>query len=211
MKTSVVSLALFFVVITMGSISIAQDIFLIGRSAIDLNLGFWGGAKASNTIGPTGIQSEAGTNGFAGELGYSYWLRENLSLIVNASLLSAKASSTVSVFNVTQQASTVTPLLLGVRFYVPEPKSDENIRPFISAAVGIYFGSEAASVPLSQQAHTETAAGGRLGTGIDFFLGNHFKLGANVGYYLMTDFENAIGARKNYSGAEFSFGTSYIF
>jgi outer membrane protein W len=195
----------------MGSVSLAQDVFLKGRSAIELNLGFWGGAKASNTIGPTGIQSEAGTNGFVGGLGYSYWLRENLSLTVTASLLSAQANTTFSTFNVTQQASTVVPLLLGLRFYIPEPESGENIRPFLSAAVGTYFGSEATSALLFQQAHTETAVGGRLGVGADFFLGNHFNLGANVGYHLMTDFENTIGARKNYSGAEFSLEIGYIF
>jgi hypothetical protein len=109
MKTSVISLTLFFAVITMSPIAIAQDVFLKGRSAIDLNLGFWGGAKASNTIGLTGIQSDAGTNGFAGGFGYSYWLREDLSLTVTAGLLSAQASTKVSVFNVTQQSSTVIP------------------------------------------------------------------------------------------------------
>lgn len=211
MKTSVISLYLIFIFMTMSSVSIAQDVILRGRSAIELHLGFWGGAKASNTIGLAGIQSEAATNGFMGGLGYSYWLKENLSLTLAVSLQSAKASTTISIFNVTQQVSTVVPLLLGVRFYIPEPEPGENIRPFVSAAVGTYIGSESANSPLSQQAHVENAFGGRLGAGIDFFLGNHFKLGVGVGYHLMTDFENTVGARKNYNGAEFSLVTSYIF
>jgi hypothetical protein len=102
-------------------------------------------------------------------------------------------------------------LLLGIRFYVPDPESSDNVRPFLSAAVGTYFGSEAKNTLLSQQAYTETTFGGCLGVGIDFFLGNHFKLGANVGYHLMADFETAIGARKNYNGADFSLGAGYIF
>jgi hypothetical protein len=195
----------------MSSVSVAQDLSLKGRSAIELSLGFWGGAKASNTVGLTGIRSEAGTNGLAGGLGYSYWLQEHLSLTVSASLLSGQASTTVSISNVTQQASAVIPLLLGVRFYVPDPETGENVRPFLSAAVGTYFGSEATNALFSQQAHVETAIGGRLGVGIDFFLGNHFKLGANLGYHLMTDFETAVGGRKNYNGADFSMGTGYIF
>ena len=209
MKTAIGTFSLAFLFITIGSVSMAQDLSLKGRSAIELSLGLWGGTKASNTAAATGIQSEAKTSGFAGGLGYSYWLREHLSLTVTVSLLSAQASSTINVFNVTQQASAVIPLLLGIRFYVPEP--DANVRPFLSVAVGTYFGSEAKNTLISQQAHTETTFGGRLGVGIDFFLSNHFKLGANVGYHLMADFETTIGARKNYNGADFSLGAGYIF
>jgi outer membrane protein W len=211
MKTTIKTFCLVLLLITIGSVSKAQDLSLKGRSAIELSLGLWGGAKASNTAAATGIQSEAKTNGFAGGLGYSYWLQEYLSLTLTVSLLSAQASSTVNVFNVTQQASAVIPLLLGIRFYIPDPEPSANVRPFLSAAVGTYFGSEAKNTLLSQQAHTETTFGGRLGVGIDFFLGNHFKLGVNVGYHLMADFETTIGARKNYNGADFSLGAGYIF
>jgi outer membrane protein W len=211
MKTAIGTFSLAFLFITIGSVSMAQDLSLKGRSAIELSLGLWGGTKASNTAAATGIQSEAKTSGFAGGLGYSYWLREHLSLTVTVGLLSAQASSTISAFNVTQQASAVIPLLFGIRYYVPDPEPGDNVRPFLSAAVGTYFGSEAKNTLISQQAHTETTFGGRLGVGIDFFLSNHFKLGANVGYHLMADFETTIGARKNYNGADFSLGAGYIF
>jgi hypothetical protein len=211
MKTTIRTLFLILLFITIGSVSTAQDLSLKGRSAIELSLGIWGGAKASNTAAATGIQSEANTSGFAGDLGYSYWLREHLSLTVTVGMLTAQASSTISTSNITQQASAVIPFLLGIRFYVPDPESGDNIRPFLSAAVGTYIGSEAKNTLISQQVHTETTFGGRLGAGIDFFLGNHFKLGVNVGYHLMADFETAIGARKNYNGADFSLGTGYIF
>jgi len=211
MKPTTRSLSLILILITMGSVSMAQDLSLKGRSAIELTLGIWGSAKTSNTFGTTGIQSVTGTNGFASGLGYSYWFKEHLSLTVTASLLSAKASSNVSVSNVTLQASTVIPLLFGLRFYVPEPESGDNVRPFLSAMVGTYFGSEATNAPLSQQTHVETTLGGRLGAGLDFFLGDHFKLDATVGYHLMSDFGNAVGGRKNYNGGEFSVGTGYIF
>jgi outer membrane protein W len=210
MKTFTKSFLLVFIIITMGSVSMAQDLSLNGRSAIELSLGVWGGASASNTVGSTGIQSSTGTS-FVGGLGYSYWLRENLALTVTASLLSAQASATVNASNVTQQASTVIPLLLGIRYYVPEPGPDDNIRPYLSAAVGSYFGSEASNTLLSQQAYMETAIGGRLGVGVDFFLSNHFKLGAGVGYHLMANFENPVGARMNYNGGEFSLVAGYIF
>ncbi len=211
MKTGASSLSVVLMFITLSPVSLAQDLSLKGRSAIELSLGFWGNTMASNTVGLTGIRSEAGSSSLAGGLGYSYWLKEHLSLTVSASLQSVQTSTTVSVSGITQRASAVMPLLLGVRFYIPEPEAGENVRPFLSAAVGTYFGSEAASAPFSQQAHVETAVGGRLGLGIDFFLGNHFKLGANAGYHLMTDFKTAVGGMKNYNGAEFSLGAGYIF
>ncbi len=211
MKTFLTTFSLFMLIILMTSISTAQDITLKGRSAIELTIGLWGGAGVSNDIFNTGVKSEAKTSGFTGGLGYSYWLRENFSLTVRVDLLSAQASSTVNISNVTQQSSAVIPLLLGIRFYIPYPESDANVRPFLSAAVGTYFGSEAKNTTLSQEARTEATFGGRLGVGIDFLLGDHFKLDANVGYHLMADFETTIGARKNYNGADFSLGAGYIF
>lgn len=211
MKAAKRMLPLVLLFLTACSVTAAQDLSFRGRSAVELGLGLWGGAKASNTVSLSGIRSEAAISGFAGGLTYAYWLREYLSLTLGVSLLSAQASSTVSVSSVTQQASTVVPLLLGIRLYVPEPETGSNFRPFLSAAVGTYVGSEAKNTPLSQNARTEQAIGGRLGVGVDFFPGDHFKLGASAGYHVMADFENDIGARKNYNGAEFSLGIGYIF
>jgi outer membrane protein W len=195
--------------LTAVSVAMSQDLFLKGRSAVELNLGLWGGAKASQTIGSSGFQSEAGTSGFAGSFGYSYWLKENLSLTLTAGVQSVQTSTTVSAAQINQNVSSVVPLLLGLRLYVAEP--GDNIRPFLSAGVGTYIGSEEASTALAQNAHVETAAGGRIGGGIDFFLGSHFMLGVNANYNVMQDFSETIGARKNYSGAEFSLGAGFIF
>lgn len=72
------------------------------------------------------------------------------------------------------------------------------------------MGVEAKSEMLSQESRSEGAFGVRLGGGIDFLLGQSFKLGANAGYDLMTDFSKPIGARKNYSGPEFSLSFGII-
>jgi len=211
MKNVIKALSLALLLMTASLTVTAQEIALKGRSAIELSIGLWGGVEASNAVSATGIQSEAKTNGFIGGLGYSYWLREYLSLTVTAGLLSAEASSTVSAFNVTEQSSAVIPLLLGIRFYIPNPEPGENIRPFLSAAIGTYFGAEAKNTVLTQEARTETAFGGRIGGGVDFLLGNHFKLNVQTGYNLMSDFKTPIGARKNFNGADFSLGAGYIF
>jgi len=192
-------------------VSFAQDYSLKGRSALGFNIGLWGGSSATNTAAVTGVRSEAKTNGLSGSMLYAHWLQENLSLTLSAGLLSGEASSTVSSSGFNQRASTVIPLLIGIKYYLPAPAPEDAIRPFLSAAVGPFIGMEAKNTVLFQEAFSETAFGGRLGAGIDFLLGQHFTLGAGVGYNLMADFDTPIGARKNYNGAEFAFGFGYIF
>ena len=195
----------------------AQELAFKGSHAIEISLGMWGGGKTSNYISTLGVRSEAGTNGFSGSIGYAYWLREHLAVTVNAGVLSAKTSSTViytgirTVFDVSDKTSAVMPILLGLRFYVPAPEAGENIRPFIALGVGSFVGVDSSNAALSQEARTEAGIGGRAGAGIDFFLGNHFKLGASVGYNMMADFADPIGARTNYNGGEFSLVFGVIF
>ena len=198
-------------ILAMGSDCLAQDISLKGRSALGFSFGFWGGGQASVSIGTTGIQTHAGTNGFMGSFGYSYWLREYLALTLTTSMRAASSDVSVNALNVSRRASAVFPVLLGLRFYVPEPDPSDNIRPYLSAAVGPYFGAESANTLMAHQAHLETSLGGSLGGGIDFFLGNHFMLGAGIGYHLMANFQEAVGGRNNYNGGEFHLGVGYIF
>ena len=84
MKTKAGVLFIALLAVMAGDESTAQDITLKGRSAVELSIGLWGGAKASNTIDAGGVQSEAGTNGFSDGIGYAYWLREHLALTVTA-------------------------------------------------------------------------------------------------------------------------------
>lgn len=210
MKNIIIGLAVLAALSLTIHPAFSQDLYTKGRSALELQLGVWSGG-ASNTVGVTGIRSEAKVGAFAGGLLYTNWIRENISVTLSAGLLAAKASSTVSHGGIDQQVSSVVPLLLGIRFYLPEPLPDAMVRPFLSAAVGTYVGSEAKNTLLTQEAHTEAAFGGRLGAGIDFFLSDHFKLGANAGYHLLSDFSTPVGARKNYSGADFSIGIGYVF
>ena len=192
-------------------ISFAQDLSLKGRSALELNIGYWGGAKASNSLSSNGIQSEANTNGFTGSILYSYWIREQYSLTLSAGFLAGEASSSVSSLGVSQQSSAIVPLLIGVNYYCFNPAPEDAVRPFVSAQIGTYIGSEANNTMLSQSAHSEAVFGGRLGIGIDFLLSNHIKLNAKVGYNLMSDFNTPVGARSNYNGVDALIGFGYIF
>ncbi len=196
----------------LGSVAHAQLEPMLGRSGINFSLGFWGGsAGASSTIGYTGIRTEAGTSGFSGYLGYEYWLRENLALTLNFGLRSAKVTALQTSSNDLHEASAVFPFLLGVHFDLLSPGPDENIRPYLSLAVGPYIGAEAANTALAREAHVESTVGFRPGLGIDFLLGNHFKLGAEAGYHLTGTFSSEIGGRRNANGGEFCMIVGIVF
>lgn len=199
----------FFVLATASSAVLAQGLVLKDRSVIEFNIGIWGGSKVSNTIGATGIQSTADASSFVGGLVYAYGIREDMAVTLSAGILGASASANVGVFGTSQQAGAVVPILLGVRYYVPSPEQGARVRPFLSLGVGTYIGSESSSsigLTLVQQTHTETAFGSRIGAGIDFYFGNSFKIVANAGYNIMTDFSSPVTGRSNFDGGDFSLG-----
>ena len=198
-------------IILFSAVAGAQDYSLKGRSALELNFGFWGGASASNTVTAAGIQSEATMSGFTGSVLYSRWIQEELAVTISAGFLAGEARSTVSFREIGQHTSAVVPVLIGVHYYFTNPSPEDGVRPFIAAAIGTYIGSEANNTIVSQTAHSETAFGGRFGGGLDFLLSNHVTLGVNVGYNLTSDFNTPIGARNNCNGADASIGIGYIF
>jgi outer membrane protein W len=189
----------------------SQDPAMKGRSGLELNFGLWSGSNASTSVGMHGVGVEIKNNAFFGGILFTHWVQEYLSVTLSAGLLAGKASSTVSLLSVTQQVSWVVPVLLGVRYYFLGSTAEGEVRPHLSVAVGPYTGSEVNSTVLVQEARTETAFGWRLGAGIDFLVSDHFKLGADAGYNMMSDFSTSIGARNNYNGADFSIGIGYVF
>jgi len=193
------------------SLLVAQDLSTKGRSSLALEFGLWGGIGTSTSIGILGTQSEVDGSGFVGGLTYAYGLEDNLAVTISAGVLAVQAKSTVGVSSISQHVSSVVPILLGIQYYIPNPEPDARVRPFLSASIGSFIGSEVKNAVLAQESRTETAFGGRLGVGIDFLLGSHFKLAALVGHHIMTDFATPIGGRKHYNGTGFSMGLGYLF
>jgi outer membrane protein W len=171
----------------------------------------WSGSNASASVGTHGVGVEIKNNAFVGGILFTHWVQEYLSVTLSAGLLGGKASSTVSLANVSQQVSSVFPVLLGVRYYFLGSSAEGEVRPHLSVAVGPYTGAEVSNTVLVQDARTETAFGGRFGAGIDFLVSNHFKLGADAGYTMTSDFNPSIGGRKNYNGGDFLIGIGYLF
>jgi len=211
MKHVGIIISIILTIILQSVAAIAQDYSLKGRSALEFNMGFWGGSNTSNTITTNGIRSEAKSNGFLGGIQYLHWIQEQVSATLSIGFLAGVATSTVSFSGVNQHASIIVPVLIGLNYYLFNPAQEDAVRPFVSAAIGPYIGSETNNTVLSQNGHSETAFGGRISAGVDFLLGNHCKLGASAGYNLMANFRNTIGTKSNYNGVDALIGIGYIF
>lgn len=214
MKTSSCGLIVILFVLVAVSPVLGQDLVLKDRSVLEINMGMWGGSKVSNTIGVSGIQSTANASSFVGSILYAYGLRENAAVTLSAGVLTAGASANVGILGVSQESGTVIPILIGMRYYVPFPEPAAKVRPFLSLGIGTYLGFEQnSSVGLTvvQESHSESAFGGRIGAGIDFYVSNYFKFVANAGYNLMSDFSSPVTGRSNFNGGDFSLGVGYAF
>lgn len=151
------------------------------------------------------------TNGFSINLLYGYSMRENLAVTLSAGFLGGETSSTATSAGSEQRASSVVPILVGIRYYIADPGAEDFVRLFLSTSVGSFLGFEASNTMLRQEARSESTFGGKVGVGIDFFLSNHVKLVAVAAYNAMLDFKTPIGARANYNGGDFSVGFGYVF
>ena len=193
-----------------------QENRLEGRSAFELQVGAWVDQSGSESrVLVSGARVETKMGGFAGGLSYAYWLQENLAVQFGFTALVADLETSVqSIGRVSTTTATVTPVLMGVRYYWPRSSYGTKVRPFVGAAVGTAFGSESNTRVDNEvivESNTEIAFAGQTTLGIDFLLGRHFGLGVRTGYTLMTDFSDPIGGSKNYSGGLFTFGVSYHF
>jgi len=212
MKSYRTTIVLMLVLPLIASTTYGQEPTMRGKSCIEIQFGLWSETKAGNEITPAGVTSAAKSSGFVGGLAYNYWLRERVALTLTAGVISGEASSSGAFSGQGEQhASSVIPILLGMKYYLLEPEPGEPFRPYVAAAVGSYLGYEASNTVFLQSAHSESALGARVGAGVDFLVASWLKIGASLGYNAMTDFRTPVGARTNYSGPDFSLGFGFLF
>ncbi len=172
-----------------------------------------------DAFGPS-VTTSVGSTGMLGGVGYNYWFSESLALDIEVSILETECEISSGAFlDVTTATSAVTSVLFGVKYYLGKPKSARSARPFVKAAVGSYSGSQSSMhvewlsyFPGGRvESRDERAFGGQLGGGVDFLLSRKFLLGLNVGYNLMSEFDQPIGGSDNHSGPAISMGLSLLF
>ena len=187
------------------------------RSRIELRMGLrhqGGNGGAATTIGPLGVETTAGSGGLFFSLGYSRWMRQDVAGYATLGVMAVEASSRVGPSGVSQRAAVICPIIVGVRYYTGTPAFQTRFRPFLTAGIGPVTGFEARNdvgIQVVQKAATMTAFGGRAGAGLDVRMGGSVVTNATLGFNLMTDFSEALGGRRNYSGFEFGLGIGWQF
>jgi hypothetical protein len=178
---------------------------LEGRHAITLSVGFMANAAsgASVTIGRH-IESSSHAVGW---IGYGHWFEEDWALQVETGWIASHVDITARLWEVSTEASTVVPLLFGVRhqFRLGERSA---VRPFLAAMAGSYLAvsSRTGTGPYIWQGGTQAAMGARFGAGLDLLVGKRFRIGSELRYHAVGDFEWQDALQENYSGIEFSVG-----
>jgi hypothetical protein len=132
-------------------------------------------------------------------VGYGHWFEPDWALQVETGVV----SSQVRVSGAGTETAALFPLLIGLRYQPEEWALGEKVRPYLGGAAGPYFGFQTVA-GWSVDVGGQTAIGARLGAGLDVIPARQISLGAVIRYHAVTDFDQVIGSRDNYSGFEFS-------
>jgi hypothetical protein len=188
-----------------GDNSSINKSFNYPKHSIDLGISYWNNSKSGTSVRVPGVT--IGTGGVSGKVTYNFYPDENFAFNLSVGAMAAR----VEAWTFHEHTSTVVPVMMGMKYYFVQSSQSNPFRPYLSGSMGILFGTESSVEFLSVKEHTESAIGGYAGIGSDIILGGLVKLHADIGYNLFTDFSEEIGGRKNYSGAEFSFGIGFMF
>ncbi len=184
------------------------------RHQIELRIGGWSQVTDIRTeIGPQGVETSVGSNGFIGGFSYGHWLQEDLAFRISAGLMSLRINVQSSASGVSTNFAAVMPLLLGMRYYFPKSTQGEQFRPFAGASVGTFVGGQEivrTGMTVVTDQRTEVAFGTEAEAGVSILLSRRVLATVAAAYNLMTDFERPIGGSSNYSGPQMTFGFSLL-
>jgi outer membrane protein W len=193
----------------------SENNFLKGRSGIDLHIGLYDNTGTTKiSVSPEVVTTNAST-GFMGAISYQYWFQDYLSFGISLGALVINANTSTQGTEVSTETATVAPLIIGINYYPLQAHQQSSVLPYLSGYIGPYIGvysrNEIETIVVESETIVETAFGARLGAGLDFLIGDIFKLGIGVDYHFITDFSRPIGGTTNYSGPSYSLTFGFVF
>jgi len=178
--------------------------YLAGRHSLFFNAGLR--LNTSNFVGISASGVNA-SSGFIGAIGYGYWFADQWSLNFSVGVFSPEAA----IGNQGFSSVMILPIQLGLRYY-PSVLLLGNVgRPYIGASAGSYLQMSSGVGGSGISAGSQAVLGAQLTAGVDLFVANWLRFGPSVSYHAVGEFNQAIGTRKNYSGAEFSLNVGVVF
>lgn len=178
-----------------------SSVKLEGYNSIYLLTGVKMNSSSSANASLSDVKAESN---FQLSLGYQYWFTEEWAVNASVGLFSAEAD--VKYTNVS--AISIIPVLFGFSYYPEVLALGKTGRAHLGLNAGAYIGS-ATQNNLSlnnfgSSAVSETVFGVEPNAGIDFIVSNWLKIGPSISYHFVSQFNEVIGKRKNYSGPVFS-------
>ena len=188
---------------------------LRGHHQVGIHAGMWSQSTSTRTeVGIGGVETTVGSSGGMAGVSYGYWVHEGFAVRLDVGGMMTDIETDVGIGGVQTKTGSITRILVGGKKSWTSSAFGPRFRPFVSAMIGPFIGNQNethAGLSVVAESRTETAVGGVISIGSDIRIGSRFMVPVKVGYNLMTDFENAIGGSRNYSGPEFSFGFGVVF
>jgi len=178
-----------------------------GRHGLEIDGNLLGTSEAGMHASMSGADVSSHASGRGMSLTYSRWLDERAALQFSVGTISADANVGVPGARVEIESAVVVPLLIGLKYQPFQFEPSDGVRPFVSAAVGTYIGNSAgvkAGMTSVVNSRSESVLGARVGAGIDLLAGRYVTFAAGAGYRMVSEFDQPIGGRTRFSGAEFT-------
>ena len=210
---SVVLLAL-LVFCVMGLQARMPEKNMAGRHRIEMGFGLLSDIDTDNYVATGTTVSNVSIDGPAFSLGYGYWPAEEWSLGVKFVVLGVDANREVTMGQVVEETSTVVPFLFSVGYQPRALAPSPGVRPFLTAGIGSFTGVRSTNrvgFGIVSESRTESVVGGHFGGGVDFLLSRLFTIRASGGYYLVSEFDQPVSGKTDYSSPEFSVSLGFNF
>jgi hypothetical protein len=186
---------------------------LAGRSRIRVIVGANETGLDGGSVDPGYVSASSDFNDLFLGLGYSRWIREDLSFGIDLLVTGGDYQGNVGT-EITGHSTTLVSIRISGRKYLPVSLLRTPVRPFISLGGGALVGVEEQSVVSGAHVNASTstmgAFGGELGLGVDVLLAHRFMLGAKGAYFAVTDFPEPLAGKDNYSGFELSVSFGFL-
>ena len=181
------------------------------RSSVELRVVFLNESSRKEIRTFTGPNIKVDSDPFGWSIFYNYHYDNHWAFFIGTEIINAKVDVETSLVSQETETSLVVPIFFGAKYYYTDYESNFPLKLYVRGGLGIVLGFESGSSLTLIESHTESAAVVRIGVGFDMKLTSFLNAGLELGYLSMSNFGEAIAARKDYSGSVYSFGIGIMF
>ena len=147
-------------------------------------------------------------------IGVNYWTSDVSAMTFSIAALDVSDKRYSTDYGIEGTESTILPMFFGTRLYMTDMNGVMPIKPYIAIAGGPVLGvnnyQDFGDIVYFED-DVYLTLGGYLGGGVDFMFGKNTTVGLQGGYNFYADFDEYVGERKNYSGAEIGVSLGILF